>query len=247
MVAKHLERAVSKVPKTDKIEENDVTKTFDTPSLAYEDDFKVEIVWKNVLIFVVLHAAAIYGLFLPKSYSTITWWFITGFLQGWGSAIGAHRLFTHRSFKANAKLRALLIFLQTMAVQDSVYQWVRDHRVHHKYVDTNADPHNSKRGLFFSHFGWLMCKRHPDVKKFGSRIDMSDLEADKIVMFQHKYYLPLAILIGFVFPKWFCVAVLGESFKVAFFAFILHYVVALHLVWLLGSSAHVWGSRPFDK
>lgn len=33
---------------------------------------------------------------------------------------------------------------------------VRDHRVHHKFTDTNADPHNSKRGLFFSHMvNWI--------------------------------------------------------------------------------------------
>lgn len=59
-------------------------------------------------------------------------------------------------------------------------------RVHHKFTDTDADPHNSCRGLFFSHIGWLLVKKHPDVKRKGSTIDMSDLERDPIVMFQKK-------------------------------------------------------------
>jgi stearoyl-CoA desaturase (delta-9 desaturase) len=62
-------------------------------------------------------------------------------------------------------------------------------RVHHKYSDTSADPHNSKRGFFFSHIGWLMMKKHPDVKAKGQQIDMTDLEEDFVVMFQKKLVL----------------------------------------------------------
>lgn len=60
-------------------------------------------------------------------------------------------------------------------------------RAHHKFTDTDGDPHNFKRGFFFAHMGWLMVKKHPDVKKMGSTIDMSDLERDALVMFQKKY------------------------------------------------------------
>jgi len=80
----------------------------------------------------------------------------------------------------------ILLFLQTVALQNSVIEWVRDHRVHHKFSDTNADPHNATRGFFFSHMGWLMCKKHPDVFKFGKKIDMTDLTSDPILRFQHK-------------------------------------------------------------
>ena len=59
--------------------------------------------------------------------------------------------------------------------------------MHHKFTDSNADPHNAKRGFFFSHIGWLMCKKHPDVKLRGAAVDMSDMEADEIVMFQKRF------------------------------------------------------------
>jgi len=67
-----------------------------------------------------------------------------------------------------------------------VYEWARDHRLHHKYSETNADPHNANRGFFFSHVGWLLCRKHPDIMEKGRGIDMTDLLADPIVSFQKK-------------------------------------------------------------
>lgn len=107
---------------------------------------------------------------------------------------GAHRLWAHKSYKAKVPLRIILMIFQTLAFQNSIYEWVRDHRVHHKYTDTNADPHNSKRGFFFSHMGWLLCKKHNDVKTKGATIDMSDLESDAIVMFQERFELIIFFL-----------------------------------------------------
>lgn len=80
----------------------------------------------------------------------------------------------------------MLVIMQTLAAQNDMIEWVRDHRVHHKFTDTNADPHNSKRGFFFCHIGWLMCKKHPDVKKYGGKVDMSDLENDSLLLLQRK-------------------------------------------------------------
>lgn len=59
---------------------------------------------------------------------------------------------------------------------------------HHfsQYTDTNADPHNSQRGFFFSHMGWLFVEKHPDVTTFGKRVDMSDLESDPALLIQRK-------------------------------------------------------------
>lgn len=39
-------------------------------------------------------------------------------------------------------------------------------------------------GFFFSHIGWLMIKKHKDVKEKGKTLDLSDLEADPVVRVQ---------------------------------------------------------------
>lgn len=53
-------------------------------------------------------------------------------------------------------------------------------------IALDADPHNSRRGFFFSHMGWLLVKKHRDIKLKGANIDMTDLECDPLVMFQKK-------------------------------------------------------------
>lgn len=70
--------------------------------------------------------------------------------------------------------------------QNDIYEWSRDHRVHHKYSETDADPHNATRGFFFSHVGWLLVKKHPNVIKNGQKLDLSDLKNDRVVMFQRR-------------------------------------------------------------
>lgn len=103
-----------------------------------------------------------------------------------GVTAGAHRLWSHHSFKATWQLRLILMLFQTLGVQYSVYNWARDHRLHHKHTDTDADPHNSNRGFFFSHIGWSVVLPHPDVENKIKTIDMKDMEQDQVAMFQYK-------------------------------------------------------------
>jgi stearoyl-CoA desaturase (Delta-9 desaturase) len=151
-----------------------------------KDEYKIEIKWINVLIFIYLHIGAVYGYTLPKHGRTQALGWIVGILAGLGTTIGSHRLFTHKTFKANKPLKLAILFCQTMAGQEPILRWARDHRVHHKFTDTNADPYNSRRGFFFAHMGWLMCKKHPDVVEQGRKVDMSDLEADPHLKLQQK-------------------------------------------------------------
>jgi stearoyl-CoA desaturase (Delta-9 desaturase) len=141
----------------------------------------------NTVVLIYLHIASIYGFFvLPHCWQTYLLQFLILIGAGFGVTAGSHRYFTHKSYRANKALRYFLIFLQTLSAQEDIIKWVRDHRVHHKFTDTNADPHNSKRGFFFSHMGWLFIRKHPEVTKFGKKVDMSDLENDPVLLFHKK-------------------------------------------------------------
>lgn len=121
--------------------------------------------------------------------------------------------------------------------------------MHHKFSETDADPQNAMRGFFFSHIGWLMVKKHPDVIERGRTVDCSDILDDPIVRFQRKYYLALVVLIwGFLptailyyvaflekEPLWFC-----------FCVNIFRYVLSLHCTWSVNSWAHLYGMAPYD-
>lgn len=49
-------------------------------------------------------------------------------LSAMGVTAGAHRLWAHRAYKAKWPLRVILAIFQTMAFQNHIYEWVRDHR-----------------------------------------------------------------------------------------------------------------------
>ncbi|GFR16875.1 acyl-CoA desaturase [Trichonephila clavata] len=64
----------------------------------------VQIVWRNVLLFIALHSAALYGIYMILLNATLTSWLYGIFLcylTGLGVTAGAHRLWTHKSYKAN--------------------------------------------------------------------------------------------------------------------------------------------------
>ncbi|KAM4852219.1 acyl-CoA desaturase 3-like [Thomomys bottae] len=221
---------------------------------TYQDEAgpppKLEYVWRNVILMALLHLGALYGITLVPACKAYTWlWaFLCYAISILGVTAGAHRLWSHRTYKARLPLRLFLIIANTMAFQNDVYEWARDHRAHHKFSETHADPHNSRRGFFFSHVGWLLVRKHPAVKEKGGMLDLSDLKAEKLVMFQRRYYKPGLLLMCFILPTlapWYC---WGETFRHSLYvATFLRYAVVLNVTWLVNSVAHLYGYRPYDK
>ncbi|EFN88658.1 acyl-CoA Delta(11) desaturase [Harpegnathos saltator] len=217
------------------------------------NDYKWKIVWENLLSFIYIHLAGLYGmylmLFLHVKYLTILWYAVCTLFIMIGITAGAHRLWSHRSYKAKWPMRLILMLLQSAAYQNTIYRWARDHRVHHKYTDTDADPHNANRGLFFSHIGWLLIRKHPEVKAKGEMIDCTDLAQDPFVAFQRKWYKWLMPTFGFILPTlipyWFWNETLSCAWHISF----ARYCTNLNSTWMVNSFAHsyVWGTRPYDK
>ena len=70
--------------------------------------------------------------------------------------------------------------------------------MHHKFSDTDGDPHNTQRGYFFSHVGWLMRKKHPELKIKSKTLDFSDLLSDPVVRIQKEYEQLVFFLSSFI-------------------------------------------------
>lgn len=77
--------------------------------------------------------------------------------------------------------------MYTSFLQCSIYDWVLDHRIHHKHFGTEKDPYNHKRGFFFAHMGSRLLTKQAGYDDLAKEIDMSDLEEEKVVMFQKRY------------------------------------------------------------
>ncbi|XP_075992895.1 acyl-CoA Delta(11) desaturase-like [Anticarsia gemmatalis] len=211
---------------------------------------KWEIEWRNILSISYMHLITPYAIYLmitQATWQTNLFAYILYVVSLIGVTAGAHRLWSHRSYKAKAPLQIILLIFHSIAHQGSVIHWSRDHRLHHKYSDTDVDPHNARRGFFFSHIGWLLVKKQPQVIAQGRSIDMSDLQNHPLLSFQHRYYIPLALFFCFFLPS--TIPLLwGEKLWSAFFvAGMLRLVLSQHATFLINSAAHTWGVKPYDQ
>ncbi|RAL11275.1 acyl-CoA desaturase [Aspergillus homomorphus CBS 101889] len=104
---------------------------------------------------------------------------------------------SHRTYNASLPLRIFLACGGGSAVQGSIRWWSIKHRAHHRWIDTKKDPYNIRQGLLHSHLLWLVLKHDP---KNSARTDISDLNEDPVVVWQHRYYKSFMIGFGLIFP-----------------------------------------------
>ena len=206
---------------------------------------RYEINYINSIFIIANHILALYSIQYIDSFSTFMTVFLFYQIGGLSITMGSHRLWSHRSYKAKDTTRFLLMLIISMSNQGSIYHWVRDHRVHHKYSDTDADPHNINNGFFFSHLGWLMTKKNNEVIEAGNKIDCSDLFDDWVVVL-NKNLWPY----GDLFMCYIVTSLYGyymyDSLMKGFLLFgCLRWVLLSHATWSVNSFAHKYGNKPF--
>lgn len=185
----------------------------------------------------------IYGAFTTVLYwQTLSLAVITYFIAGLGITVGYHRLFAHRAFEVHPITRFMILMAGTSAFEGSCRWWSRDHRAHHRYVDTDKDPYNANRGFFYSHMGWLLQKQ--DRTKIG-KADTADLDCDTLLEWQDRFYLPLVALTGIIIPT--CIAGFGwgDWRGGFFFGSIARSVFVLQSTFCVNSVAHYFGDHTF--
>ncbi|CAH0750139.1 unnamed protein product [Diatraea saccharalis] len=217
-------------------------------------EFTARIKWPDLIVQLVLHLVSIYGLYLTLTFQvkilTILFVLATIYTSGFGITAGVHRLWSHRAYRAKLPLRILLAFLFTITGQRDIYTWALDHRVHHKYSETVADPHDVRRGFWFAHVGWLVLTPHPAVenRRAALRLTATDLIADPVVRIQKLTFIPLFALLNIVVPTavpWYCwQETLFNSFVLSF---VTRFTITLNIAYCVNSFAHLWGNKPYDR
>ena len=201
-----------------------------------------------IIFFILLnHFGALYGIKYIQSINDFSLLIIFNQICGLGVTAGLHRLWSHRSYKAKLPTRILLMILSSLSNQGSIYHWVRDHRVHHKFSDTNADPHNINNGFFYAHIGWLLCKKNKKTIEEGKKLDLSDLDNDPVVMID-KYLWPCDdMFLCYILPGIYTHYYYGDFMKGLFLYGFLRWTIQAHSTWCVNSVAHMFGDRPFRK
>ncbi|PLN84687.1 acyl-CoA desaturase [Aspergillus taichungensis] len=181
--------------------------------------------------------------FHPLQRATAIFAIVYYFNTGLGITAGYHRLWAHCSYRASTPLKIYLAAVGVGAVQGSIRWWSRGHRAHHRYTDTEKDPYSVRKGFWYSHLGWMVMKQNP--KNIG-RADITDLNEDPIVIWQHRHYIKSVLFMGLVFPTLVCGFGWGDWAGGFIYAGIVRATFVQQATFCVNSLAHWLGEQPFD-
>mmetsp|Transcript_26683 Transcript_26683/g.45978 ORF Transcript_26683/g.45978 Transcript_26683/m.45978 type:complete len:777 (-) Transcript_26683:419-2749(-) len=202
--------------------------------------------WLHTPLLIGTPLLAIYGVYnWDFNVKTLVWAVVYYFITGLGITAGYHRLWAHKAYKARLPMKLALLLGGTGAFEGSIRWWCRDHRAHHRYTDTERDPYNAKEGFFYSHLGWMLLKQDPT--KIG-KADISDLNSDSMIRWQHRNYYWFAPLMAFIFPMLVAGLGWGDYWGGYFVAGVARLVFVHHATFFVNSLAHTLGAATFaDK
>ena len=200
--------------------------------------------WVTLIFIITYHLALFIALPLYLVWKTPSWslllcTFVLVTAAGMSITTGYHRLYSHRTYRTRKPVEWILLFFGTLATESSVFRWVHDHRLHHRFLDGDRDPYGTPKGFWHSHVLWMFKK--------GPELDdryLKDLKDDKLLAFQHRYYallMALTNLVAVLATAW----ITGDLIGAFVFAFLLRMFITHHTTWFINSLAHMWGSKPY--
>ncbi len=193
--------------------------------------------WAVIIVMTALHAGALLAL-LPSNFSwaaiglAIVMHWVTG---GLGITLGWHRLVSHRSFQTPKWLEYLFVFCGTLSMQGGPIWWVGLHRHHHVYSDQDVDHHDSNKGFWWSHMGWMMYEvpAETEIERFTQ-----DIADDRVYQFlENNFFLIQVAFAGVMY-------LLGGWPFVVWVVFV-RLVVLYHCTWFVNSATHKFGYRTY--
>lgn len=219
--------------------------------------YRIEWVTSAFLIGTALAALTVVPWFLWTHHShDLGWGFVAAlfvfyyYATGFGITLGYHRLFSHLSFKAKWPVKLFVLLFGAASFENSALDWSADHRIHHKHVDEDEDPYDISKGFFYAHIGWLLFRLKPKPPV----TNVKDLEADPLVMWQHRYVQWIGAFVGFVVPTllgWaygtWVTGTPGETALACFLiAGLLRTVVVQQGTFCINSLCHMFGRQPYS-
>ena len=175
----------------------------------------------------------------------VAMFFLFFIATGLSITLGYHRLFSHMAFQAKWPVRLATLVFGAAAFENCALAWVSDHRRHHKHVDHDDDPYDISKGFFHAHMGWILFKLNP-VPPWDN---VADLRKDALVMWQDRFYVPIAVGVSFVLP-----ALLGYWHGGAIGALggfllagVARVVAVQHMTFFINSLCHTVGNQPYSN
>lgn len=190
--------------------------------------------WRSSAPFLVAHLVPLTALATGVTTRAVTLAVMLFVARLWFVTAGYHRYFAHRSFQVGRGVQFVLALGGLTAAQKGPLWWAAAHRTHHRYADTDRDPHSPQQGFWWSHIGWVLSGRYgrsdlalvPDLARYPELrfLDRND------------WIGPWALAAGtYAFAGW-------SGLVVGFFA---STVAVWHTTFSVNSIAHLVGGRRY--
>jgi stearoyl-CoA desaturase (delta-9 desaturase) len=159
---------------------------------------------------------------------------VTGCL---GVTLGFHRLVAHRSFQVPKWLEYFLVFCGSLSCQSGPIEWIGLHRHHHAFSDQDPDHHDSNKGFWWSHMGWMMydVPAKSEIPRFTR-----DISNDPVYCFLEDTFLGIQVALAIILYL-----IGGWPFVV--WGIFVRMVSLYHCTWFVNSATHKFGYRTYES
>jgi stearoyl-CoA desaturase (delta-9 desaturase) len=199
------------------------------------DEFHDDIIYPQVVPFVLVHLAALTAFFTGVTKGALILCVVLYVARMFGVTAGYHRYFSHRTFKTSRVGQFVLAFLAQSSAQRGILWWAAMHRHHHRHSDTEQDIHSPRqRGFLFAHVGWVF---HPQNAETDLTAVPDLTKYPELVWLDKHPYFPATVL-GVA-----CFALGGWTALVV--GFVWSTVLLYHGTFFINSLAHVHGSQRY--
>lgn len=127
----------------------------------FPPDIGRRVEWLRILPFIILHGMCLGVIWVGWSWAAVITAAALYFIRMFAITGFYHRYFSHRTYKTNRFWQFVFAVLGNSAVQRGPLWWASHHRHHHRFADTDEDPHSpARQGFWWSHIGWLTSAKH---------------------------------------------------------------------------------------
>jgi stearoyl-CoA desaturase (Delta-9 desaturase) len=190
--------------------------------------------WRTSAPFLFMHVVPLLALVTGVTTTAIVLFVVLALVRTFCITAGYHRYFAHRAYRLARVPQFLLAFGGLTAVQKGPLWWASHHRDHHRYADTEGDPHSPQAGFWWSHIGWILSGRYgaTDYSKIGDFARFPEL----VWINKHDWVGPWSLgLACFLVGGW-------SGLVVGFFG---STVLLWHTTFSVNSFSHLLGRRRY--
>lgn len=192
------------------------------------------VAWRSSAPFIAANLLPLAAVFTGVDRRTLVLAFALYVVRMVAITAGYHRYFAHRTYRLARVPQFILAFVCTTAVQKGPLWWAANHRDHHRYSDTDLDPHSPQKGFWWSHIGWVLSGKHSKTN-YEAIEDFARFPELRFLN-KHDWVGPWLLGAGcFAFAGW-------RGLVVGFFW---STVVLWHVTFSINSFMHLFGRRKY--